>query len=344
MRRKSKVLTAVLVSAACILAAGGIVCAARNRREGTYIAEINGIEVPEEEFRLFCAENRLDVMNDFKEKYQADIGSSEFWEKEYEGESPAAVLKDRALEQLTRVKVEQAAAVEAGMVKDASYGYIMQLMEEENEKRRDAYENGQIVMGKLDYEEKEFYFYVTGLMRSSLKAELQDEFGITDSEVKALYEENKDQFYLGREKHLQVLSSEAADQDILQLIKEGMDDHKSAAEIAGKFTDAQKEKVLLEERNVLPYTEGKGEDMDALTQAAEALSAGETMLVYMDGTSFRIVTCLEEGGSHYLQEEYAFHVLRTELTGQRYEAYIDEMLKQVQVRVNKVALQKCNVN
>ena len=111
MKRKKAVAAAVVLA---VLAAGaGLVTGWNYLNNQDCAATVNGIEIPKEELRIFMDENRLEVMNYFRDTCRADINSEDFWSTDYNGEVPEKLLYERWINEAVRTKREQEEAVDA---------------------------------------------------------------------------------------------------------------------------------------------------------------------------------------------------------------------------------------
>lgn len=94
------------------------------------LLSINGVPVPEEEFKLLLQDEKAATASYFARLYDAEY-SSEFWNTVYGEEVPLEVARTNALNKLIRIKVEQHAAVEYGIIKSSRFSALRHAMEKE---------------------------------------------------------------------------------------------------------------------------------------------------------------------------------------------------------------------
>lgn len=127
---------------------------------------VNGVEIANEEFKLYLDLNRARVADYFQQTYGAAHGK-DFWEKEYGDENPLEHLVAAAKEELVRAQVEKQLAMQAGVLTDTSFEAFLREMKEEEDRRSDAHARGEPVYGPLRLELLSFYSYYMSAMRNA---------------------------------------------------------------------------------------------------------------------------------------------------------------------------------
>lgn len=92
---------------------------------------INGIDISEEEFKLFLQDEKAATAAYFYQKYGAE-DSIDYWDEEYEGEIPIDFARKNAIEKLVRLKVEQELAVESGFLESPVFEKIEKELKKED--------------------------------------------------------------------------------------------------------------------------------------------------------------------------------------------------------------------
>ena len=155
LSNKARVWGGLGALAVCLAAVGaGLFLAARPGVQTA--ARINGLDVDVREYLLVAGQERGGVLADFTARYgaQADEG---FWQREWDGETPAQALEKRTLDRLTVVKVQQQMMLEAGVLEDAGYEAFLEDWRRENQRRRQALERGEALYGPESYTEEQYY-------------------------------------------------------------------------------------------------------------------------------------------------------------------------------------------
>lgn len=161
------------------------------------VLTVNGADVSEREFEAAMALERVSVIHEFQTKHGAEY-NSDFWDKSFGGTTPSETLRTRALERCINIKLQQTAAVQVGILKegDTSYSSFLTMLEEENKRRKEAADSGQIIYGPKNYGEEEFFKYTFNNMVIRLKEKLvETELKHTSEEVANYYRDHQTTLY-----------------------------------------------------------------------------------------------------------------------------------------------------
>lgn len=187
LSNKARVWGGLGALAVCLAAVGaGLFLAARPGVQTA--ARINGLDVDVREYLLVAGQERGGVLADFTARYgaQADEG---FWQREWDGETPAQALEKRTLDRLTVVKVQQQMMLEAGVLEDAGYEAFLEDWRRENQRRRQALERGEALYGPESYTEEQYYTLRLDKGLLALADKLAaGELKVTDEERQAAYQ------------------------------------------------------------------------------------------------------------------------------------------------------------
>lgn len=137
-----------------------------------HVATVNGLPVMVGEFELYLGRHRGLVQDYFHRRYGAGA-DGDFWTRSFDGEVPAQRLKQRALSDLIIVKLEQALALEHGLLEDASYSAFLQRLGAENARREEALRRGEVIYGPQQYGEAEYFSYLHANLVEQLKRRLE---------------------------------------------------------------------------------------------------------------------------------------------------------------------------
>ncbi|GAA3972030.1 hypothetical protein GCM10023085_62820 [Actinomadura viridis] len=121
------------------------------------------------------AEHRAAVARHFHATYGADVNAPGFWTRRHGAEVPGEVLRRRTLETLTRVKVQQLMAREAGLPSDLDYPAFLARMAAENQDRGRRLSRGEPLYGPQQYTERTYFAHSFGRMVLALRGVLGED-------------------------------------------------------------------------------------------------------------------------------------------------------------------------
>ncbi|OCT13016.1 hypothetical protein A8709_22110 [Paenibacillus pectinilyticus] len=176
MSQRSSEMTFLTVLMLIIVICSG--CAARQNHSlasPAYetVAYINDSPIDERELQLFMNGVKAQVAAYFKQTYNSDDSPS-FWTTSFHGEVPIEKVKQSALEQLKEVKVQQLLAQQYSLVDDLSYSAFLGNWTKENQRRKEALKNNQVIYGPKQYDERGYYNYVFSNLVLKVKASFQE--------------------------------------------------------------------------------------------------------------------------------------------------------------------------
>jgi len=252
------------------------------------LLSINGIEIPEEEFRMFLQDEKATTADYFSQTYAAEY-NGRFWNTDFEGENPLHVAREKALSKLIKVKAEQQLAVEYGVIRSTSYDYIKKQMDKEK---------SQYGVESLDGFQQYMVYH------SKLVVELKNSFkmkaiSIPEAELRQYYELNKaDRFKLPDQVDALIVSLEVQDfKNIDDAISELIVEIRGGSKI-----DELKKKYFSQYGYVIQhkqYGSGEGKDENSseleaeLKELAYGLSASQSSApTEINGQTY-VVVCLE---------------------------------------------------
>lgn len=132
----------------------------------TVVIYLEGLPLVYGEYRLLVPRYRALVLSEISREF----GLSEeegFWEQELpDGSTPGERLNEQVLAQWKKIKAEQKTFIEAGVMEPFDYAEFHAAWEQENERRRQRLEAGEIIYGPAQYEEEAYYFYLQDKYRN----------------------------------------------------------------------------------------------------------------------------------------------------------------------------------
>lgn len=262
------------------------------------------------------------------------------------GESPDAANQPEVMEQWRQTALENCMrrqlifqlAVREGLMETSDYKELIQLMEQENKKRMEADQKGEVVYGILKYTEETYFTYLLSNMTEKLITVLvEKELKFEESDLKAYYDENIIGEQLNSAYHSIVMYSgdklETGLKEQLLMIKKELEDGKLPEDIETRENVSVTSMDVTKESRVAQRSLELGEKISSL-------KAGETSDVFEDGEQQILLYC----ASVTKESKITFDESR-EYTRKRYlEQKLEELLKQLrqtaEVSINKRVLEK----
>jgi len=119
-----------------------------------------------------------------------------FWNSTSVGESPAQLLRKKALNEAIEIKIQQQLAREIGLIKDISYKAFLEDYKNENLRRKGDIINHKVIYGPTQLTEENYFNYLFSNVVLRLKQELyRRKFNHTEAQLRLLYENEKDSLY-----------------------------------------------------------------------------------------------------------------------------------------------------
>jgi SurA N-terminal domain/PPIC-type PPIASE domain len=192
---KKKLLWGVLLIFIISLIGAGITKALLQPAKDKSVAYVNQEPISQREFEFFLNQQKASVFDYFKQKYGAK-DSSTFWSDSFGDEVPLTMAKQQAMNQLVKAKVQQLEAKKYGILDDASYDAFLSKLTKENERRKTAIANNEIIYGPTRYTEEMYYGYVLSNLATELKKALAEKsWKIADSDLRSYYDQIKSKYF-----------------------------------------------------------------------------------------------------------------------------------------------------
>ncbi|MDQ8737999.1 peptidyl-prolyl cis-trans isomerase [Paenibacillus sp. LHD-38] len=310
------------------------------------VAIINGLDVSASEFEAAMAQERTTVIQFFQSRYGAEYGEG-FWQAEFDGTTPLDALKDKALNRIARVKVQQAESLRQGIDTPVSYEQFLTQWEKENERRKKAVLAGEVIYGPVAYGEEDYYRHMLSNLAIALKEKLAlGGLSPKPSEIEAYYEANQDAMFKKPDAitilKLFIPYSESSQEEA----RAAAESARAAAERAGSLEAAADERklALTEQRFGADSERNDRKTFAEILQAAEGLAVGGISEVVALPDGYAVLECLErEEGGYYPLDEVTEEILYR-LLDLKYEQWLVEAAREAAVTVHAEALAKLSAD
>lgn len=187
----------VLFFSYCIFFVFFISCDKKNTQifnENT-VLKINNIPVSKAEYKLFLDEEKALTYNYFFQKYKIEK-SNTFWKTKINNEAPITYLKEKANENLKKVKIIQDYASKVNLVKPFNFDTFLKDWQKDNETRTKKYKAGEVVYGPINTNSRDYYFYIQSNLEIRLKDKLNQTIFIpSDNELYTYFNKIKQQHF-----------------------------------------------------------------------------------------------------------------------------------------------------
>lgn len=311
---KGKKLLFVVCSMLIVLIAGALSLGnmpALNPADKTAFT-IDNYDVSESEFQAFLQSNKALTTSYFKRTYNADY-DKDFWAASFNGENPLEYAKQKAMDELVKVKMEQIILKENGILNDISYEAFLKSYDHENKDRAEKAANNQPIYGPKKYGKAEYYSYYQSMNVQKLidKWAKEAQSTLPDQELKLYYDKVKQQyFHKGYEFDYEKISLDS---------KAGMKE-----ELTLNLAETSKEDTLSQNLYTLflGLSEGEYSDID---------QSGEGMYRY------RLLAKRDKGMEKYEDVKNAVIQLYVQ---ERLEEEVSKRLKQTKIEFNKEVFPK----
>ncbi|MGG1516283.1 peptidyl-prolyl cis-trans isomerase [Paenibacillus oryzisoli] len=335
----------------CIMAGIGTYDKLKNPQD--VVVLINGEPVTVAEFNLLLKDNLAYTYAYFKDKYGID-DNQDFWESTYSGENPLSVVKEKTLESLKKIKVQQRLAKEKGVIDEISYSSFLTKWKEENSRRQAAVKSNKVIYGPVQYAEKDYYHYVLSNMITELKATLQSQKEIltSDDVLKRYYEENKLNFRASATKKIEEIAI-AYDTDrkqhdaqiVMEMIRNPMNEGQSLKSIMDYFNEKNPSMKISYAEQVWDKTaERLGYRTSPMMQSiVQRLEAGQMSEVFDENGAMHIVRCTESIGGGYLTFDEVKNGLLETYVNLKYDEMIDHLTRHAEVKISDNLYNKIKV-
>ncbi|TXK84156.1 peptidylprolyl isomerase [Paenibacillus sp. N3.4] len=254
------------------------------------------------------------------------------------------------MKEAVTVKQQQITAKKYGVMKDISYEGFLKSLLQENERRRSALQNRQVIYGPKEYDERGYFEYIFDNMVSGLKAKWsQTDLNMPEEQLRLYYESVKDRqykntdtitleklsiSYSGRTPEEMSAQRMLASQSMLA-IKKDMDQG-SIEEKQDRNRKEDRIKMVSEMITLDPESSGKNLILAPLMmETAFTLKTGQTSEILEEDASFLILRCVERKEGGYKPFEANRDLVRSNYVDSEYAEFVNQQVKSVPYTTNK---------
>jgi len=159
------------------------------------IATVNTDVITVQELKLCEQKFKASVILDYKTMYNVNYDEN-FWNSTSLGESPAQLLRKKALNEAIEIKIQQQLAREMGLIKDISYKAFLEDYKNENLRRKGDIINHKVIYGPTQLTEENYFNYIFSNVVLRLKQKLyRSKFNHSETQLRLLYDNEKDSLY-----------------------------------------------------------------------------------------------------------------------------------------------------
>lgn len=160
---------AIFIYAAIVLLALGA-CSTSDKE----VAYVEGYPITASEMHYWMLLKKAEVNRYFYREHRVH-NADNFWENEYNNESPIAMLKNLAMQEAKRCKVQQIMAFERGLVQEIHFDSITAQVGVENSRRAEKVERGEVIYGHQHFTQRSYFSHQFDNMVYLLKQELSEQ-------------------------------------------------------------------------------------------------------------------------------------------------------------------------
>ncbi|OAS22042.1 hypothetical protein [Paenibacillus oryzisoli] len=330
----------------------------------TSIATVNGSVITMQEFKRELEKQRTPVIDYFYRSKGVAYGRN-FWKMEYQGENPEETAKKRALDEITRLKIELELAERQGLIQGTSYEDLLHKMDRENKRRLAAVQAREPIYGPVQLDESTFMNDYISKLRMQLKERLsENELNVTEEDLKRHYELLKDTLFTveDRIRFQKVSVSYREDEQgnvndsKKQAIQKRMEDIKllldQGEEMGSVISNLQDEKdpfvVRFTEENLNKDTAGTYFKSQAILYSVltHHMSINQVSSVFdetMQGEYVLVKVVDREIGGYQSYEESRRNVWRS-YVDTVYGDYLDTCMREAKVKIDASAYKKIHMD
>jgi foldase protein PrsA len=312
--KKTALLLAVMaISISLVLGGCGLVKKNPEATANSVVAEVGGEKIMKAEFDQ--------MFEMFKVQYEAQYGT-DIWDKDVDGRKYIDVMKEKVLDMLVDIKVQEQEAIKTGIT--ASDEEI----NAEVDKAREYFDSEQKFDEFLASQKMTLETLKDTIRKDILTRKLQEKLTadvqVTDDEAAAFYAQNQAQFVSVKVSHI-LLEDEEEAKKMLERVEKG----ESINDLAYEFS---KDPSAKENKGDLGYFR-KGEMVEAFEEAAFKLKVGEISGLVKTDFGYHIIKVEDKKYDKLedIQEELKLSMLENE-KGNVYQELITEMRTKASIK------------
>ena len=161
------------------------------------VAIINGTPVQVGEFMIVLRQNKSLVFDGFDQRTDTvkSVSDEVFWNSDFNGVKPIDKLKERTMQRLIKIKIEQQLAREQKIIGEFNYSMFLEFWKNENKRRKEMIYDNRVIYGPIQYDLDFYYEYFLNDLVTRLKEKLQEkEILVTHEMIQEFYAANKEKY------------------------------------------------------------------------------------------------------------------------------------------------------
>lgn len=312
------------------------------------VATVDGEPICAREFiQRLNYNHKAQTINYFKNQYGI-TEEKDFWKKSFNGEIPSNVAKKHALDTCISIKVQEILLKDKKLLDDISYSKFLKDLKKENERRKKAVENNQVIYGPITYGENEYFIYTFSNLILKLKEKLYEkELKATEDELLRVYETKKDELYkkpdiIKTEKisiSFSSLNKEDAKKQI-ELVKSEISKGKDFYELAKQYSiDGKVIEQTFDESTARTDSRFNEEFKLEILK----LNKGNISNVIEEKDVFSIVKCVDKKDTGFYSFEEVKDNVKIKYLDEKYDEFIKSKVSQAKIEINQETLEKIKV-
>jgi len=312
--------------------------------------------VTRNELRFHMSMEKTNVINYFFMTHDANLNTGS-WTREYGGERPDTVLRERAVQRVTEAKTLQILALEHGISTDISYRGMQRERTTLNRQRRAAFEAGEVLYGIVEFVPMTYYLQVMSNFRSGVHEALaNDHVVVEEQQVRDMFDEyydvyNNEENFRIAELFIAYLPPGMPASDLAQLSYAQAE--RLMWEIYQRLLDGEDfDEISLTYTGDLPIEgtlaagSGAGRTTGStamLVHHAATLGDGEFSRPFENGFGFSIIKMLDSAAQVETSYEEAFNFLFPIVMERNIDEYLSRRTENANVVINSFVFNKVGV-
>ncbi|MBP1990825.1 peptidylprolyl isomerase [Paenibacillus eucommiae] len=312
------------------------------RGQDPVVAWVEGEPLAIGEFKMSLQGNKAFIVSYFNKTYGTNDGP-DFWESSIEGEVPIKLLRQKALEESSRIKIQQLLARKEGIVEDISYDFFQSSLKAENRRREEALKSKEPIYGPKQYNEALFFDITFSELANQLKKRKHSAWEVTDADILTYYEANKDTEFSD-----EVFA--VVNMIYIAIAKDGISTemHKAAQYVRQKWEDGSEPKqlVTMASDKFDVKAEYREETFDKrsllrnmkrwtkLSQEAQHILPGQISEVVEEREGLYILQGIKGAESRSVSLADVKERIYSSLRDAKYDRYIDKLTVEAHVEIN----------
>lgn len=326
-----------------------ILISTNKKEDSATIGFVNDVPITSGEIMLRLERISSDVFLYFKKKYKLEGLTDNFWNNTYGNEKTIDILRNRLIEDITKIKLEQTLAKQKGLLNDISYQAFLRMHENQNKVRATAKKNNEDVYGVVQYRKLEFYDIYLKNIRIMLKNSMDgNEITYSNQDLITFYENNKDLYYKKPDKLLiervyctyqrsnnrsLAIKDFKFIQDMMKEIKLKLGKGLPAKEVVEEYKDSIN--IKFEEKTIdNAYSMAKNVEWSPIVLAALKMPENSVSDVIDNSFSLNIIKCIKKIPQGHIPWNEAKADVKNRYIDYRYTQIINSYVKNADLKID----------